>query len=61
MPKAKLIVKEKVEFQNGGIVDFKVWEAPKLEDKPHGYKYSFVYIRHAKGLSVMIMQKARGS
>lgn len=48
MPKAKLIIKEKVEFQDGSVVDFKVWEVPKTEDKPHGYKYSFVYIRHGK-------------
>ncbi|MEK6539913.1 MAG: DUF6516 family protein [Deltaproteobacteria bacterium] len=48
MPKAKLIIKEKVEFQDGGIVEIKVWEVPKTKDKPHGYKYSFVYIRHGK-------------
>ena len=48
MPKAKLIVKEKVEFQDGTIAEMKLWKVPKTEDKPHGYKYSFAYIRHGK-------------
>lgn len=48
MPKAKLIIKDKIEFQDGGIAEFKVWEVPKTKDKPHGHKYSFVYIRHGK-------------
>ena len=48
MSKAKLIIKEKVEFQDGDIAEMKVWEVPKTEDKLHGYKYSFAYIRHGK-------------
>ena len=44
MPKAKLIIKEKVEFQDGTIAEVKLWEVPKTEDKLHGYKYSLVYI-----------------
>jgi len=50
MSKAKLIVKEKLEFQDGDIVEMRLWEVPKAEDKPHGYKYSLVYIRHGKRL-----------
>ena len=44
MIKAALIVKDRVEFHDGSFVELKVWEVPKSKDKPHGYKYSFVYI-----------------
>ncbi|MBI4683608.1 MAG: hypothetical protein HY755_00220 [Nitrospirae bacterium] len=29
----------------GGIIETKIWSVPKSKDKPHGYKYSLVYIR----------------
>src|SRR3990172_1899326 len=60
MPKAKLIVKEKVEFQDGTIAEMKLWKVPKTEDKPHGYKYSFAYIRHGKRVEVLhVIKKER--
>jgi len=51
MPKAKLVIKDRFEFQDGGIVEIRIWEVPTSQDKPHGYKYSLVYI--AKGKRVI--------
>ena len=28
----------------------KIWKVPKSEDKPHGLKYSFVYVKSGKRL-----------
>ncbi len=33
---------------NGNIVEMKIWKVPYSKDKPHGLKYSLVYIREAK-------------
>ena len=48
MPKAKLVIKDRFEFQDGGIVEIRIWEVPASQDKPHGYKYSFVYVVDGK-------------
>ena len=48
MSKAKLIRKEKAEFQDGTIAEIKLWEVSKTKDKPYGYKYSLVYIIEGK-------------
>lgn len=43
--KAKLIRYEKVTDELGNTIEIKVWRLPEpTEDKPHGYKYSLVYI-----------------
>ncbi|MBI3593034.1 MAG: hypothetical protein HY099_06110 [Nitrospirae bacterium] len=44
----ELLIHDKVEDKYGGIVEVRVWSVPKSADKPHGYKYSLVYIRHGK-------------
>ena len=41
---AKLIRYEKVYEANNNIVEVKLWEVKATPDKPHGYKYSLVYI-----------------
>lgn len=41
---AELIFHEKVNEENG-IVEVKIWSVPVTPDKPHGYKYSMIYIR----------------
>lgn len=46
--RAKLIIKDRLEFQDGVFAEVRVWEVPKSEDKPHGFKYSFVYIEKGK-------------
>ncbi|MEK6591186.1 MAG: DUF6516 family protein [Nitrospinota bacterium] len=33
---------------NGDIIEMKIWEVPLSKDKPHGLKYSLVYIREGK-------------
>ncbi len=33
---------------NGDIVEMKIWQVPRSKDKPHGLKYSLVYIRDGK-------------
>ena len=43
--KAKLIRHEKVTDELGNTIEIKAWKLPEpTEDKPHGYKYSIVYI-----------------
>ena len=46
--KASLIVRDRFEFEDGDIAEVRVWEVPSSEDKPHGYKYSLVYIVNGK-------------
>ncbi len=57
-PKAKLIIKDRFEFQDGSLVELKLWGVPKSKDKPHGYKYSLVYI--VKGKRVIGYDNAEG-
>jgi len=33
---------------NGDIVEMKIWKIPHSKDKPHGLKYSLVYIKEGK-------------
>lgn len=33
---------------NGDIVEMKIWKVPHSKDKPHGLKYSLVYIKDGK-------------
>jgi len=43
--KARLIRSEKVTDERGNTVEIKIWQLPRSsKDKPHGYKYSLVYI-----------------
>ncbi len=35
-------------YENGDIVEIKVWKTGKSIDKPHGFKYSLVFIRDGK-------------
>lgn len=44
MAKAKLVAKDRIEFANGFIAEFVIWELPhKTPDRPHGYKYRLYY------------------
>lgn len=43
----------------GDIIEMKIWQVPHSKDKPHGLKYSLVYIGKAKEYWDMIMQRAR--
>ncbi len=45
---AELLIHDKVKDKYGGILEIKVWSVPKSKAKPHGYKYSLVYIRHGR-------------
>lgn len=42
--KATLIRHEKVTDELGNTVEIKLWRIPVSSDKPHGFKYSLVYI-----------------
>lgn len=43
--KAVLLFQEKGIDELGNIIEGKIWELPEItDDKPHGYKYSLVYI-----------------
>jgi hypothetical protein len=46
--KAELLIHDKVKDKDGGIIETKIWSIPKLPEKPHGYEYSLVYIKHGK-------------
>jgi len=46
--KAELILHDKVQESDGGIIETKVWAVPVTKEKPHGYRYSLVYIRNGK-------------
>lgn len=35
-------------YENGDIVEVKVWKIEKSIDKPHGFKYSLAFIRAGK-------------
>ncbi len=35
-------------YENGDIVEIKVWRVEKSVDKPHGFKYSLVFVRAGK-------------
>ena len=42
--KAKLIFKEKNQFEDGSILELVLWELPtKTKDRPHGYKYRMYF------------------
>jgi hypothetical protein len=45
--KASIAYKEKWQVDDN-IVEIKIWEVPVSQDKPHGYKYSLVYIKGNK-------------
>ncbi|OGT44111.1 MAG: hypothetical protein A3F42_00875 [Gammaproteobacteria bacterium RIFCSPHIGHO2_12_FULL_37_34] len=42
--KARLLYKEKLQFEDGSILELVLWELPnKTKDRPHGYKYRLYY------------------
>lgn len=42
-----LLIRKRV-YPNGDIVEIKAWFVGKSKDKPHGFKYSLVFIRDGK-------------
>lgn len=46
--KARLLFHDKVVELDGGIIEVKIWALVPTSDRPHGYKYSFVYIRNGQ-------------
>jgi len=56
--KAVLILHDKYTRPNGNVVEMKIWKVPVTKNKPHGYKYSLVYI--AKGERVIGYDNAEG-
>ena len=45
---AKLVRHIKVIEDTGNIVEIKMWQVNPRADRPHGYKYSLVYIVNGK-------------
>ncbi len=56
--KAELIYHEKKYYEDRSFREIKIWRVPLSSDKPHGYKYSFVYI--VKGERVIGYDNAEG-
>ena len=44
MVRGRLVLHEKITDEMGSTVEMKIWQVPVAKDKPHGYKYSLVYI-----------------
>ena len=44
--KGRLIQHVKVREDTGNIVEIKMWKVSPSPDRPHGFKYSLVYIVH---------------
>ena len=42
--KAVSVKRVKVSDEYGNIIEIKVWSVPRTREKPHGFKYSLVYI-----------------
>jgi hypothetical protein len=56
---AQLIRHIKAVDDLGNIIEIKMWKLPEpVADKPHGYKYSLVYIVDDVRLSVMTTPRA---
>jgi len=56
---SRLIKHVKVVDESGNILEIKIWELPTpTTDKPHGYKYSLVFI--ADGIRVVGYDNAEG-
>jgi len=56
--KGKLVRHIKVREDTGNIIEVKLWQVSPSLDKPHGYKYSLVYI--VKGKRVIGYDNAEG-
>ncbi len=56
--KGKLVRHIKVREDTGNIIEVKMWRVNPSFDKPHGYKYSLVYI--VKGKRVIGYDNAEG-
>ena len=46
--KATLVYHNKELLDNGDIAEIKIWKVPITSDKPHGFKYSLVFIHEDK-------------
>jgi hypothetical protein len=46
--KADLLFHRKNIEPDGDIVEMKLWRVPPSKEKPHGLKYSLVYVREGK-------------
>ena len=56
--KSTLVFYRKNFLKNGDMVEMKIWQVPHSEVKPHGLKYSLVYIQ--KGERVVGYDNAEG-
>ena len=56
--KAELVYHEKKYLSGDAIKEIKIWRLPEDSGKPHGYKYSLVYI--VEGMRVIGYDNAEG-
>ncbi len=35
-------------YENGDVVEIKIWKVTATTDKPHGFKYSLAFVREGK-------------
>ena len=44
MKRGRLFLHDKITDEWGNTIEVKLWQVPPTVDKPHGFKYSLVYI-----------------
>ncbi|MBI3605554.1 MAG: hypothetical protein HY202_05955 [Nitrospirae bacterium] len=58
--KGTLVLHEKVVEPDNSIIEVKVWSVPVTSDKPHGFKYSLVYIKNGERVLGFDNHEGRG-
>ena len=58
--KGTLVFHEKVVEPDNSIIEVKVWSVPATSNKPHGFKYSLVYIKNGERVLGFDNHEGRG-
>ena len=60
MGKGTLVFHEKVVEPDNSIIEVKLWSVPATSDKPHGFKYSLVYVKNGERILGYDNHEGRG-
>ncbi len=56
----KLVLREKVIDEQGGIVELAIWQVPKSADFPEGVRYRLAYVPPGEGQPTILYDVHRG-